>query len=214
MKTKLCCLAVTLSATIVMGSGSTLLAAEGYTVDSQGQTVTSGFGECVQTGTWTSDLSIPECDPALAARLEAERLAAEDARRAAEMAALERSAPVTTLRISDKSNVMFKFDSAMLTPAAARDLNDVLSQIHGLDDVEGIEIVGHTDSTGPDSYNQSLSERRAESVRRFLESRGVAGFLMESRGKGETEPVADNSSREGRARNRRVDILVSGDVVE
>ncbi len=214
MKTRLCCLAVTLSATIVMGSGSTLLAAEGYTVDSQGQTVTSGFGECVQTGTWTSDLSIPECDPALAARLEAERLAAEDARRAAEMAALERSAPVTMLRISDKRNVMFEFDSAMLTPAATRDLDDVLSQIHGLDDVEGIEIIGHTDNTGPDSYNQSLSERRAESVRRFLESRGVDGSLMESRGKGETDPVADNGSREGRARNRRVDILVSGDVAE
>ena len=210
-------LIVGLGGIVIAGSAATALAAPGYAVDSDGKVVTSNYGECVQTGSWTPALGTPECDAALAAQLEAERLAAEKARLAAQLAALESpaAAPAPRLaRLSDKSNVMFEFNSAVLTPAAMHELDKVLDLIGGYDRIEGIEIVGHTDSSGPDSYNQSLSERRAASVRQLLESRGVRGSLVSSRGEGESSPLADNSTRDGRARNRRVDILISGESVD
>lgn len=188
-----------------------VLASSGYAVDSAGKVVTSNFGECVKIGAWSQDLSTPECDAALAARLEAERLAAEQALRATELAALEQPAPEPALmRLSDKRNVMFEFNKAVLTPAAIAELDNVLGKIRQFKEVDGIEIIGNTDSSGPEGYNQGLSERRAASVRQFLESRGIGDAVVSARGVGESNPVADNSTREGRAKNRRVDILVSG----
>ncbi|MEM7404473.1 MAG: OmpA family protein [Pseudomonadota bacterium] len=72
---------------------------------------------------------------------------------------------------------------------------------------ERVRIVGHTDSTGPDGYNQGLSERRAAAVRRYLtDNGGVDAGRMDVEGRGEAEPIADNGTREGRAQNRRVEL--------
>lgn len=214
----------TLTLLMVSGLGGALVAgganaAPGYTEDSGGQVVTSNFGECVQTGTWKQDMSIPECDAALAARLEAEKLAAAEAeaRRAAELAALERPTPApkpTLVRLSDQRNVMFEFNSATLTPAAAEALDGALAKIREFDQLDRVEIVGHTDSSGPETYNRTLSQRRADSVRQFLESRGVDASILSARGEGEANPLADNATRQGRAQNRRVDILISGEVAK
>jgi len=196
-----------LGSAVIAGSVATAVASSGYVLDSAGNVVTSGSGECVQTGAWSQDLSTPECDPALAARLKAER--------AAELAALERPAPEPTLvRLSDKRNVMFEFNSAVLTPAATVELDRLLGKVNEFDEIDTIDVVGHTDSTGPESYNQSLSEQRAASVKQFLESRGVRTSEVSARGVGEADPVASNTTREGRAMNRRVDILISGNAVE
>ncbi len=73
-----------------------------------------------------------------------------------------------------------------------------------------IMIEGHTDSTGPEAYNQALSERRANSVKDYMVEGGVDAGRMETVGKGESEPVADNGTREGRAQNRRVELTVTG----
>lgn len=216
------CVAATLCGAIIISGTGTVLAASGYVLDSAGKVLTSGFGECVQTSAWTPDLGTPECDPALAARLEAERLAAEEARlaaeearRAAELAALQPPAAAPALiRLSDRRNVVFEFNSAVLTPAAAGEMDRVLDKIREFDTIDGIEIVGHTDSTGPERYNQSLSEQRAASVRDFLASHGIRAALVSARGAGEAAPIADNKTREGRARNRRVDILISGSTQE
>lgn len=206
-------IAVVLGGTFAVAAAGVALASSGYATDSDGKVVTSDFGECVQTGAWTKTLSTPECDAALAARLEAERLAAEQARRAAELAALESGTPqVTLMRISDKRNVMFEFNSAALTPAAMQEMDRVLGKLRELNDITDINIVGHTDSTGPEAYNQGLSERRAMSVKQFLESRGVNSALLSAQGEGEHNPVASNATKDGRAQNRRVDILISGDV--
>ena len=196
-----------LGSVLVAASAGTALAASGYVVDSEGEVVTSGFGECVKNGAWRQDLSTPECDPALAARLEAER--------AAELAAVEPSTPEPTLlRLSDKRNVTFELNSATLTPAAIEELDRLLGKIRELEEIQSIDVVGHTDSTGSESYNQSLSEQRAASVSEFLESRGVGAALLSTCGGGGANPVADNKTREGRAMNRRVDILISGSIVE
>jgi outer membrane protein OmpA-like peptidoglycan-associated protein len=71
-----------------------------------------------------------------------------------------------------------------------------------------VRIVGHTDSTGTDAVNQPLSLKRAESVKNYVEDRGVSGARIEAVGRGEHEPVADNTTAEGRAKNRRVEIFL------
>jgi OOP family OmpA-OmpF porin len=73
-----------------------------------------------------------------------------------------------------------------------------------------IVAVGHTDSVGTDAYNQKLSERRAAAVKAYLVSKGIAANRVYTEGKGEKSPVADNKTKEGRAKNRRVEIEVVG----
>lgn len=77
-------------------------------------------------------------------------------------------------------------------------------------DIQSVGIYGHTDSDGPDIYNQKLSQRRAESIRQYLISRGVPAEKIRSYGEGEVKPIADNATREGRAKNRRVEIEING----
>jgi outer membrane protein OmpA-like peptidoglycan-associated protein len=76
-----------------------------------------------------------------------------------------------------------------------------------------LRVEGHTDSTGSADYNQGLSERRAASVRDFLAQQGIGGQRMVAVGYGLTRPVADNSTREGRASNRRVEIVIAEGVI-
>ena len=76
--------------------------------------------------------------------------------------------------------------------------------------LEVIIAVGHTDSIGSDAYNQRLSVRRAEAVKAFLVSKGIERNRVYTEGKGEKQPVADNRTKEGRAKNRRVEIEVVG----
>ena len=214
-------LIVGLGSVFIAGSVSAATAAPGYVHDSSDKKVTSDHGECVLSGNWHQGLSTPECDPALAARLETERLnaerlaaqqrAAEEAMIAAKLALLESPAAAPTLvRLSDQRNVMFRFNSALLASSAADELDKVIDKIQEFDQVDGIEIVGHTDSSGPESYNQMLSEQRSYGVKQFLESRGVKAALVSARGVGESSPIASNATRDGRAMNRRVDVLISG----
>lgn len=193
----------------VFASGS-----PGYLGDNAGSVVTDSAGDCVKTGEWSSQMSTPACDAALAARLEAERLAAENALAAAKLAQLESPAAIkkpVPVRLSDARNVMFDFNSASLNPSANNELVRVLNKIDEFDSIDSIEVIGHTDSTGPAQYNQALSLQRATGVRDYLAAHGVKAGLLTVNGKGEMSPVADNTSREGRAKNRRVDILIRGD---
>ena len=73
-----------------------------------------------------------------------------------------------------------------------------------------IVAVGHTDSVGNDAYNQRLSVRRAEAVKAYLVSKGIEANRVYTEGKGEAQPVADNKTKDGRAKNRRVEIEVVG----
>lgn len=107
--------------------------------------------------------------------------------------------------IPSLEGVHFEHDKAVLT-ASARSILDEVAAITAANPHVRVEIVGHTDSSGSDSYNQSLSERRAQAARAYLESIGVSGTRLSALGRGESTPVADNSTREGRAANRRVDL--------
>lgn len=83
----------------------------------------------------------------------------------------------------------------------------MLAKLQGAD-VQSIKVIGHTDSQGTDEYNQKLSERRASSVVAFLLNQGLTPDKLTSQGKGESEPVADNDTEEGRAQNRRVELHI------
>ena len=78
--------------------------------------------------------------------------------------------------------------------------------------VVDVDVIGHTDSTGPEEYNEQLSLRRATSVKNYLVDQGVDPGIIDVSGKGETMPIADNGTRAGRAQNRRVEINVGADV--
>jgi len=99
--------------------------------------------------------------------------------------------------------VFFDFDKATLTPAGQKQLDSAVTILTRLSDVN-VEIQGHTDSLGPAAYNQSLSERRAQSVKEYLTSKGVPASRLTAKGYGESQPAADNGTKAGRAENRRV----------
>lgn len=109
--------------------------------------------------------------------------------------------------LSDLGGVLFAFDSAKLTPAAETTLDGVVEKLRGAD-VLAIRVDGHTDSVGSDAYNQGLSERRAASVVDYLISQGVPAEKLTSQGLGESKPIEDNGTDDGRAQNRRVEIHV------
>ncbi|KJZ62777.1 OmpA family protein [Pseudomonas fluorescens] len=112
------------------------------------------------------------------------------------------------ITLSDAGDVLFAFNQSELTPAAQSKLDSLMPKLQS-DDVVSIKVIGHTDSIGSDTYNQALSERRASSVAAYLLSQGVAPNKLTSEGKGQSQPVADNETEEGRAKNRRVELHVN-----
>ncbi|MEP7283038.1 MAG: outer membrane protein OmpA, partial [Rubrivivax sp.] len=112
-------------------------------------------------------------------------------------------------KVTFAADAFFDFDKSVLKPEAKAKLDDLVDKTKGLA-LEVVIAVGHTDSIGSNAYNQGLSVRRANAVRDYLVSRGVEKNRVYTEGKGETQPVADNKTREGRAKNRRVEIEVVG----
>ncbi len=109
--------------------------------------------------------------------------------------------------LSDDS-VKFPTDAHQLSPEAEARLAELAQRLAGENKNVYLEIQGFTDSTGPENYNEKLGEARAEAVRRYLNKSGVALNRMATISYGEESPVADNTSPEGRAQNRRVTIVV------
>ena len=105
------------------------------------------------------------------------------------------------------AGITFAVDSSALQPGVQGTLNEVARTLASYNQTY-IDVLGHTDSTGSDAYNQALSERRAQSVADYLASHGVARARMGIRGYGETQPIASNDTDAGRAQNRRVEIKV------
>jgi len=105
--------------------------------------------------------------------------------------------------IPDLKGVDFEFDKATLT-AEAKEIMQSAAQTLQRNPHVNVEVVGHTDSIGTDAYNQKLSQDRARSVRDYLESLGISSGRINDSGRGESEPIADNGTQEGRRANRRV----------
>jgi len=118
-------------------------------------------------------------------------------------------APVAAVAPAPKlvlEGVNFDFDKATLRQDDIGTLDDDVATLKSWGDVD-IEVAGHTDSMGSDAYNMKLSQQRAGAVRNFLISKGVAADRLTAKGYGESQPVADNATEEGRFKNRRVELI-------
>ena len=112
-------------------------------------------------------------------------------------------------KVTFAADVLFDFDKSVIKPDGKSKLDDLSNKMKGIN-LEVVIAIGHTDSVGTDAYNQALSVRRAEAVKAYFISRGVEGNRVYTEGKGEKQPVADNKTSDGRAKNRRTEIEVIG----
>jgi OOP family OmpA-OmpF porin len=164
-------------------------------------------GDCWRNASWTPATAAPGCGPAPVAPKAVEAPPAPKAA-AAPAPAPAPQAPAAS-KVTYAADAFFDFDKATLKPAGKAKLDDLVGKVKGIN-LEVIIAVGHTDNVGSDVYNQKLAVKRAESVKAYLVSKGIEKNRIYTEGKGEKQPVADNKTSEGRAKNRRVEIEVVG----
>lgn len=181
----------------------------GYDVDDRGVVVRNTTGLCWHTGYWTPAMAIPECEPDLVKKPEVV---------AAAPAPAPAPAPAAPRKVTYSADALFDFDSANLKPQGIRSLDEFAKGIQDTQFTE-INVIGHTDRIGSEQYNQTLSLRRAKSVKAHLVSRGIRPELIKGYGEGEANPVTGNSCAGNKkskalidclAPDRRVDITVIG----
>jgi OmpA-OmpF porin, OOP family len=198
-------------AALALGTGVAFAADYPVVTDSSGKPVRDSSGNCVQS----SGMMHPDCG---AKKVEAPKPAAPKAPEvvpgpaapAAAPAAPAAPAPASVKQsITIQAEALFDFDKSVVKPDGKRDLDQAAAKMSGVD-VEMVIATGHTDSIGTEAYNQKLSERRANAVKAYLVSKGVPASKITTLGKGETQPVATNKTKEGRAKNRRVDVEFKG----
>ena len=161
---------------------------------------------CWRDASWTPATAAAGCDGAIVAPKAAPAPAAAPA---APKAAAPAPAPAAATKVTYAADAFFDFDKSVLKKEGKAKLDDLVGKVKGIN-LEVIIAVGHTDSIGTDAYNQKLSVRRAEAVKSYLVSKGIEKNRVYTEGKGEKQPVADNKTKEGRAKNRRVEIEVVG----
>jgi len=176
----------------------------GY-VGSGGTVITTSLDSCLRSGTWSPDDQIGACE-GIEEVVEEEEVVAEAPAPEVEAPKAPESRTETIAMVR---NANFETDSATLTPAAESAVVAVIDELAALDNIGSLTVVGYTDSRGSESYNQGLSERRAQTVADMISSR-IAGVEMSVVGLGESNPVASNDTPEGRLANRRVEVIFDG----
>ena len=191
---------------------------DSYVQDQRGVIVrNSNFGDprignlCWRTGYWTPATANCECDADIvgAACRPAPPPPAPAAAPAPAPAPKPAPPAVVAQKVTFAADAFFDFNKSVLKPEAKAKLDDLTGKLKGIT-LEVIIAVGHTDAIGSDAYNQKLSVRRAESVKAYLVTKGIEPNRIYTEGKGKKQPVADNKTAEGRAKNRRVEIEVVG----
>ena len=203
--------AVAFALTATTVTAQTAAPAQATTVDNwvnpNGLPWKNGTNElCWRDANWTPATALPGCDGAP----KPEPKAAPEAPAPAAEVPL---APVVPMIISEKvtfaADAFFDFDKAVLKPEGEAKLDEVVTKLNSIN-LEVIIAVGHTDSVGSDAYNEKLSVRRAEAVKAYLVGKGIEKNRVYTEGKGKKQPVAENKTAAGRAKNRRVEIEFVG----
>lgn len=172
-----------------------------------GTTWKNGTNElCWRDSNWTPATAAVGCDGAIVAQA-APAPVVSKAAPAAPVAATP--APIAATKVTYAADAFFDFDKSVLKPEGKAKLDDLVGKVKGIN-LEVVIAVGHTDAIGTDAYNQKLSVRRSEAVKAYLVSKGIEKNRVYTEGKGEKQPVADNKTKEGRGKNRRVEIEVVG----
>ena len=179
-------------------------------------------GECWRTGFWTPANALPGCDGAITEKPKAmvqpdpvyptpevNPAPAPAAAPAPAPAPAPAAAAAVSSKVTYAADAFFDFDKSVIKPEGKAKLDDLVGKVKAIN-LEVIIAVGHTDSVGSDAYNQKLSLRRSQAVKAYLVSKGIDKTRIYTEGKGEKQPVADNKTKEGRAKNRRVEIEVVG----
>ena len=189
--------------TVASGSG---FAATGYVDDSAKGIVRTGYGDCLHTARWSVPNAIAECDPEIVAMRD----------KPAEVAAVETVMVKELKPVTLAADALFAFDSADLTAEGRSRLDQVVGSLTAKQlENKQIEITGYTDRIGPESYNQTLSERRAQAVRDYLVSKGLPSDAISTQGLGAAKPVVGCEGERGAqlidclAPNRRTEIEFS-----
>jgi OmpA-OmpF porin, OOP family len=171
---------------------------------------------CWRTANWTPATAAPGCDGAIAPVAAAPAPVAvvapvvvAPAPAAAAPAPVAPAAGAAATKVTYAADAFFAANSAVLKAAGKAKLDDLVGKVKAIN-LEVIVAVGHTDSKGSDASNQKLSVRRAEAVKAYLVSKGIEKNRVYTEGKGSKQPVADNKTAEGRAKNNRVEIEVVG----
>ena len=182
-----------------------------------GEVWKNATGLCWRDATWTPATAAVGCDGAIVAAKPAPApvAAPKPAPAPAVVAPAAKPAPApapqppAATKVTYAADAFFDFDKAVLKAEGKAKLDDLVGKVKGIN-LEVIIAVGHTDAVGADAYNQKLSVQRAEAVKAYLVTKGIEKNRVYTEGKGEKQPVADNKTKEGQAKNRRVEIEVVG----
>lgn len=177
-------------------------------VDSSGGSVTNASGECWRTPYADTTERREECGDKEQQEMEVEVVAAPTA-----------GTVTATLaqQVTIAANMLFAFDSAELSDDAMAVIDERIETLRGGARLTSVmKVEGYTDSTGPEAYNMQLSQRRAKAVADYIvsQSYNVKGNDIEVIGRGEADPVAPNTTAEGRAQNRRVVVFAEGELTQ
>ena len=204
------------------------ISTDGYARDMSSEVVKNPFGLCWHSGQWSESKAIAECDPDYAPkpmRAEAPRPAAP----AFEPKVVEAPAPAPAPQpivaapvptavplpararqaITLGADASFDTGKADLKSEGQAKLDQLVARLRDVS-FDSITVTGHTDSVGGDAANQKLSLRRANAVKQYLSSHGIDGTKIKTAGRGKATPIADNKTAQGRAKNRRVEVVITG----
>lgn len=213
-------LAVMAIATLIASSSSLVLAHGGkYVIGGDGNVVRDGFGNCVKTP--LHGLELEECEPETLTKTTINEEPNKQEPQYSALAVTEPAVVEEPLSVKEElkpqrieermtlaGDATFETNSDVMTEVGKNSLDKLVLSLKDTS-LESINLYGHADSRGSDSYNQVLSERRAEAVKNYLIDRGLDGSNISTYGRGESEPVASNDTAGGRAKNRRVELSIS-----
>ena len=204
-----------------------MVANDGYARDASTVVVKNPFGLCWHSGQWSETKAIADCDPDYAPKPARVEAPARPAAPAVEPRIVEapRPAPVPVAAapipepappvraklqsITLGADASFDTGKADLKPEGQAKLDQMVAKLKDVN-FDAITVTGHTDNVGGDAANQKLSLRRANAVKQYLSSHGIDATKIKTTGRGKTSPVADNKTAQGRARNRRVEVVITG----